>query len=295
MLPRGQPIRFRGTTETAQPGNRIQPPAVLLAGIDGPWLPRWHNRQGTATFMRNLWKIRSLGDHRSRLSRNMPKQTKAQKHALVVADRLRSEYGDAECALVHRNAFELLIATILSAQCTDERVNMVTPELFRRWPTPAAMAAAPMEELQLVIQPTGFFRAKAKSIQGCAKGLVEKHGGKVPKQLEELVELPGVGRKTANVVLGTAYDIPSGVVVDTHVTRLTRRLGMTRHTDAVKIERDLMKLLPPEEWIMFSHRLIHHGRRICKARKPLCGDCVLNELCPKIGVTEKKGVNRPAK
>ena len=215
------------------------------------------------------------------------KPTKSQKHALAVAEGLRSEYPEAECALRHKNAFELLIATILSAQCTDERVNMVTPELFRRWPTPKALADASLEELQKVIQPTGFFRAKAKSIKGCCQGLVEKHAGKVPKRLEELVELPGVGRKTANVVLGTAFDIPSGVVVDTHVTRLTGRLGMTSQKDAVKIERDLMELLPADEWIMFSHRLIHHGRRICKARKPLCGDCVLNQLCPKIGVTEK--------
>ena len=223
------------------------------------------------------------------------KQSKPQKYALAVAEGLRQEYPEAECALVHKNAFQLLIATILSAQCTDERVNMVTPELFRRWPTPKAMAEASLEDLQKVIQPTGFFRAKAKSIQGCSRGLVEKHGGKVPKQLDELVELPGVGRKTANVVLGTAYDIPSGVVVDTHVSRLTWRLGMTSHKDAVKIERDLMQLLPPEEWIMFSHRLIHHGRRICKARKPLCGDCVLNQLCPKVGVTEKGSTARGTK
>lgn len=215
------------------------------------------------------------------------KPTKAQKHALAIAEGLRNEYPDAECALLHKNAFQLLIATILSAQCTDERVNMVTPELFRRWPTPHALAEAPPEEVQKVIQPTGFFRAKAKSIQGCCRGLVEKHGGEVPRQLEQLVELPGVGRKTANVVLGTAFDIPSGVVVDTHVTRLTGRLGLTRHKDAVKIESDLMALLPPEEWIMFSHRLIHHGRRICKARKTLCSDCVLNHLCPKVGVAEK--------
>jgi endonuclease III len=214
------------------------------------------------------------------------KQSKPQKHALAIAAGLREEYPEAECALRHRNAFQLLIATILSAQCTDERVNMVTPELFRRWPTAKALADAPLEELQAVIQPTGFFRAKAKSIKGCCQGLVERHGGKVPKTLDELVQLPGVGRKTANVVLGTAYDIPSGVVVDTHVSRLSFRLGLTKLTDAVKIEQDLMKLLPEDEWIMFSHRLIHHGRRICKARKPLCGECVLNVLCPKVGVTK---------
>lgn len=214
------------------------------------------------------------------------KPTKAQKHALAVAEGLRQEYGDATCALNHKNAFQLLIATILSAQCTDERVNMVTPELFRRWPTAKTLAEAPLDDLQGVIQSTGFFRAKAKSIKGCCQGLVADHKGQVPPDLESLVKLPGVGRKTANVVLGTAYGIPSGVVVDTHVTRLTRRLGLTKQTDAVKIERDLIQLLPPEEWIDFSHRLIHHGRRICKARKPLCSACLLNPLCPKVGVTQ---------
>lgn len=208
--------------------------------------------------------------------------------AAAVAKGLAKEYGDAECALVHKNPFELMIATILSAQCTDQRVNMVTPDLFKKWSTPQAMAKAEIGQLEKTIQSTGFFRNKAKSILGCSQKLVELHGGKVPQSLEELVKLPGIGRKTANVVLGTAFGIPSGVVVDTHVTRLCHRLGLTKHTNAVKIEQDLIKLLPQEEWINFSHRLIHHGRRICIARKPRCGECMLLAICPRIGVEEKK-------
>jgi endonuclease-3 len=210
--------------------------------------------------------------------------------ASAVAKGLAKEYADAECALTHKNAFQLLIATILSAQCTDQRVNMVTPELFKKWPTPEDMARAEVRELEKVIQSTGFFRNKAKNILGCCQKLVEQHGGQVPRMLDELVKLPGIGRKTANVVLGTAYGIPSGVVVDTHVTRLCFRLGLTKHTNAVKIEQDLIKLLPEKEWIDFSHRLIHHGRRICNARKPLCGECMLLAICPRIGVEEKKPV-----
>jgi endonuclease III len=207
--------------------------------------------------------------------------------AAAVAKGLAKEYADAECALTHKNAFQLLVATILSAQCTDQRVNMVTPELFKKWPTPEDLAQADVRELEKVIQSTGFFRNKAKNILGCCQKLVEEHGGEVPRTLEELVKLPGIGRKTANVVLGTAYGIPSGVVVDTHVTRLCFRLGLTKHSNAVKIEQDLIKLLPEKEWIDFSHRLIHHGRRICNARKPLCGKCMLLEVCPRIGVEEK--------
>ncbi len=208
--------------------------------------------------------------------------------AAAVAKGLAKEYGDAECALTHRNAFQLLIATILSAQCTDQRVNMVTPELFKKWQKPNDFAQADVRELEKAIQSTGFFRNKAKNILGCCQKLVEEHGAEVPRTLDELVKLPGIGRKTANVVLGTAYGIPSGVVVDTHVTRLCFRLGLTKHTNAVKIEQDLIKLLPEKEWINFSHRLIHHGRRICNARKPLCGECMLLAICPRIGVEEKK-------
>jgi endonuclease-3 len=204
--------------------------------------------------------------------------------ALEVAQRLKKEYPDATCALVHETPFELLIATILSAQCTDERVNIVTKDLFARYSTPAALAAVPIKRLEKLIQSTGFFRNKAKNIHECCRALVAEHGGQVPADMDKLVKLPGVGRKTANVVLGTAFRIASGVVVDTHVTRLSQRLGLTKHDDAVKIERDLIEQLPQEEWIDFSHRLIWHGRRICKARKPLCGECVLDDICPKIGV-----------
>jgi endonuclease-3 len=205
-------------------------------------------------------------------------------HAAQIVALLKQEYPDAECALVHETPFQLLIATILSAQCTDARVNIVTKELFRKYKTPAALAALPVERLEKLIQSTGFFRNKAKNIHECCVKLVEEHRGQVPADMEQLVHLPGVGRKTANVVLGTAFRIASGVVVDTHVTRLSQRLGLTRQEDAVKIERDLMDVLPSEEWIDFSHRLIWHGRRVCKARKPLCEQCVLNEICPKAGV-----------
>jgi endonuclease-3 len=214
----------------------------------------------------------------------MPAVATSKKHARQVAKLLAGEYPAVECALVHDTPFELLIATILSAQCTDERVNIVTKSLFAKYSTPAALAAVPIAKLENLIHSTGFFRSKAKNIHGCCTKLVAEHGGQVPAELDKLVKLPGVGRKTANVVLGTAFGIASGVVVDTHVTRLSNRLGLTEHEDAVKIERDLIGLLPSEEWIDFSHRLIWHGRRICKARKPLCGSCVLEKICPKVGV-----------
>jgi endonuclease III len=206
--------------------------------------------------------------------------------AAKVADHLRKDYPDVTCALENETPFELLIATILSAQCTDARVNMVTPELFRRWPNAAAMATAPQPALEKVIQSTGFFRMKAKNIKGASQALVERHDGEIPKDLDSLVKLPGVGRKTANVVLGTAFGMATGVVVDTHVTRLSKRLGLTTHIDATKIEQDLMQLLPETEWVDFSHRMIHHGRAICIARKPKCPKCSMNAICPKVGVTE---------
>jgi endonuclease-3 len=167
-------------------------------------------------------------------------------------------------------------------------VNQVTGGLFRRWPTPAALAAARPADLEAVIRSTGFFRAKAKSILGCCQGLMERHGGEVPRSLDELVRLPGVGRKTANVVLGSAFGEPSGVVVDTHVGRLARRLGLTRHADAVKAERDLVAVLPRDEWIAFSHRLIEHGRTVCAARRPRCEGCVLADLCPRVGLKPER-------
>jgi endonuclease-3 len=206
------------------------------------------------------------------------------RQATRVVRALRQDYPDAECALVHENAFQLLIATILSAQCTDERVNMVTATLFQKYPTAADLAALPLGRLEKAIQSTGFFRNKAKSIKSCCQQLVELYDGQVPQDLDALVELPGVGRKTANVVLGTACGMATGVVVDTHVGRISRRLGLSAEKDAVKIEKDLMQLLPRKEWIDFSHRMIHHGRQVCKARKPRCEDCSMNSFCPRIDV-----------
>jgi endonuclease III len=198
--------------------------------------------------------------------------------AREVARRLAEEYP-AECALVHSNPFELVVATILSAQCTDERVNMVTPEVFRRWPTPADLAKADPEELESVIFPTGFFRNKARSLLGLGQTLENDYGGEVPTALEGLVKLPGVGRKTGNVVRSVAFDLP-GLPVDTHVGRISRLLGLTQSEDPVKVEHELGALLPPKEWGAFSLRLILHGRRICVARRPRCGDCFLNDICP---------------
>jgi endonuclease III len=208
----------------------------------------------------------------------------ARSRAARVARKLAELYPDAECALVHESPLELLIATILSAQCTDVRVNIVTKDLFRRYRTATDFARVPQARLEKAIRSTGFFRNKAKNIKACCQALVEHHGGQVPRDMESLVVLPGVGRKTANVVLGTAFGIPSGVVVDTHVARLCGRLGLTDHKDPVKIEQDLIRDLPPKEWIDFSHRMIQHGRQVCIARKPLCDICGLAEICPRIGV-----------
>ena len=206
------------------------------------------------------------------------------RRAEAVAERLARAWPDARCSLDFQSPFQLLVATILSAQCTDRRVNMVTGELFRRWPNPAALAAARQPELEGVIRSTGFYRAKAKNILGCCRAIVDRHGGAVPETLAELVRLPGVGRKTANVVLGTAFGRAEGVVVDTHVGRITRRLGLTRHADAVRAERDLMAVVPRAHWIAFSHWLIEHGRAICTARRPRCEQCPLSDLCPRVGV-----------
>ncbi len=194
--------------------------------------------------------------------------------------RLSATYPDAHCALDHEDPYQLLVATILSAQCTDKRVNMVTPALFEHYPSAMQMADAEREELETEIKSTGFFRSKTKSLLGMAQALVARHGGKVPDSMEELTELPGVGRKTANVILGNAFDKNVGVVVDTHVTRLSERLGLTRQTDAVKIEEDLMPLFPSEQWTMVSHLLIEHGRQICVARAPRCEICPLSDICP---------------
>lgn len=206
------------------------------------------------------------------------------RHAAKIIRRLARAYPDAHCSLNFHTPLELTIATILSAQCTDKRINLVTPALFAKYPTPADYATAPLEELEKDIQSTGFFRNKAKSIKGCCEGLVEEHGGKIPRDLDALVKLPGIGRKTANVILGTVYGLATGVVVDTHVTRLSRRMGLSKHKDAVKIERDLIDLIPKKEWISFSHRMILHGRNVCAARKPQCDDCPVNDVCPRVGV-----------
>jgi len=201
-------------------------------------------------------------------------------HAATLLARLLERYPDAHCALDFRNPFELLCATILSAQCTDKRVNMVTPSLFARYPDAVALAAANPGELEEIIRSTGFFRSKAKSLIGMAQALVERHGGLVPDDMAALVVLPGVGRKTANVVLGDAFEKSEGIVVDTHVTRLSNRLGLTSHADAVKIEQALLPLVPRERWTKVSHLLIEHGRQVCDARKPRCGECILADLCP---------------
>ncbi|MCA9184072.1 MAG: endonuclease III [Planctomycetales bacterium] len=215
----------------------------------------------------------------------MAKTGDQRRFAAQIVRRLQRDYPDAECALRYDSPLQLLVATILSAQCTDERVNMVTEGLFDKYPTADALANLPLKTLEQEIQSTGFFRNKAKNIQACCQQLVRYYGGEVPQQMEKLVELPGVGRKTANVVLGTAFGVASGVVVDTHVGRISQRLGLTDKQDAVKAEQDLMTILPRKEWIDFSHRMIHHGRKICKARKPLCEQCGMSDICPRIGVS----------
>jgi endonuclease III len=207
-------------------------------------------------------------------------KTALHERAQQILAKLIKLYPEPTCALIHSNAFELLISTILSAQCTDERVNIVTADLFRKYRQPIDYVNAPLAELERDIHSTGFYHNKAKNIQGAAATIVEKHKGQVPQTMDELHALPGVGRKTANVVLGNAFGIASGVVVDTHVTRLSQRLGLTKEDNAEKIEAELNKMIPATEWINFSHRLIAHGRQVCNARKPLCGQCQLADLCP---------------
>jgi endonuclease III len=204
--------------------------------------------------------------------------TDPQRVAAILA-KLEQAYPDATCELKHENAFQLLISTILSAQCTDVRVNQVTETLYKKYPTPQAFAYATPGELEQDIRPTGFFRNKTKSIMGASKAVIEQFGGQVPRTMEEILTLPGVARKTANVVLGTAYGVPSGIVVDTHVQRLSNRLDLTRNEDPKKIEQDLMQIIPQEKWIKFSHQIIWHGRRVCQARKPKCTECNMESLC----------------
>ena len=210
------------------------------------------------------------------LTRRSPKAERAPE----IHKRLLKTYPDAHCALDFKNPYQLTAATILSAQCTDVRVNMVTPTLFAKYPSPKELAAAKPEDVEEIIKSTGFFRNKTKSLIGMATAVDERHGGEIPRTMDDLVKLPGVGRKTANVVLGNAFDTNVGVVVDTHVTRVSQRLGLTKQTDPVKIEVDLMKLFPQEGWTMLSHLFIEHGRQICDARKPECERCPLSDLCP---------------
>lgn len=216
----------------------------------------------------------------NKAARGVPSPKDLPARAGEILSRLEREYPDAKCALDYTTPFELLVATILSAQCTDKRVNMVTPHLFAAYPGVAALAAAKQEDVEEIIRSTGFFRSKAKSIIGAANALIDNHGGEVPPRMDALVRLPGVGRKTANVILGNAFELNEGVVVDTHVGRLAVRLGFTQETDPVKVEQVLMPLFPRPKWALLAHLLIEHGRRICDARKPKCEACVLNDICP---------------
>jgi endonuclease III len=224
------------------------------------------------------WKSRRIGNRECVLGTDP-------RRILAILAGLDEAYPDATCELKHKSAFQLLISTILSAQCTDVRVNQVTETLYKKYPKPEAFAYATPHELEQEIRPTGFFRNKTKSVMGASKAIVEEFGGEVPRTMEEILTLPGVARKTANVVLGTAYGIAKGVVVDTHVMRLSRRLDLSRKTEPVKIEQDLMTVIPQEKWIRFSHQLIWHGRRVCVARKPRCVDCNLEKICYSVDKT----------
>lgn len=208
------------------------------------------------------------------------------KHGRRIVRALKKAYPDAECALTHQSGYQLVAATILSAQCTDERVNMVTPKLFEKYPTPADLAKSRQSDVERIIKSTGFFRAKATNLRGMAKALIEEHDGELPRDIDAMVKLPGVGRKTANVVLGTAYGIASGVVVDTHVKRISNLLGLTTSKNPEIIERELNAILPRKEWIDYSHRIIHHGRKVCIARRPQCRDCPLQKQCNRVGLPE---------
>ncbi len=220
----------------------------------------------------------------------MPRESKTAKTGRLrkIVALLAEAYPDARCALEHSDPLQLLIATILSAQCTDKRVNLVAKDLFQKYRSAADFAQAPAAELEEAIKSTGFFRNKARNIRACCRALVERHGGQVPRSMEELTALSGVGRKTANVVLGNAFNIACGVVVDTHVARLSQRLGLTTAQDPARIEQDLMELLPPDQWTLFSHWLIFHGRNRCNARKPDCPHCELESLCPRVGVKKRE-------
>lgn len=221
----------------------------------------------------------------AQLKNGRTKAPLAPERIAAILDGLRRLYPNVVCALTHKNAFELVIATALSAQTTDVNVNKVTPTLFKMYPTPKALAAASLPEIEAIIRSTGFYKSKARNIQAAAKVLVEEFDGKVPETIEELIRLPGVARKTANVVLGSWFGIPSGVVVDTHVLRISKRLELTRHDEPVKVEQDLVKILPQDRWIQFSHEVIHHGRQVCVARKPKCAECGIETLCNAVDKT----------
>jgi endonuclease III len=240
--------------------------------------------ESAAPARRGAARSKSVGQKPSQKAPMIAKspRTKAERQHVASATltRLLAAYPDAHCELDHRNAFELLCATILSAQCTDVRVNMVTPALFAAYPDAAALSRAEPEAVEEIVRTTGFFRAKAKSLIGMAAAVMREHGGEVPRTIAELVPLPGVGRKTANVILGNAFGLNEGIVVDTHVQRLARKLGLTREPDPIGIEKALMPLFPQEQWAMLSHLLIWHGRRVCFARKPACAACVLRDVCP---------------
>ena len=228
-------------------------------------------------------EITNATNGRSRGNKSAKRKTLTRRPAYpptLLYSHLRTLYPDAQCALHHGNAFELLCATILSAQCTDARVNMVTPVLFAAYPTAETLARASQTDVEEIIKSTGFFRNKARSLVGMAQAVVADHGGEAPGTMDELLTLPGVGRKTANVILGNAYGLNEGITVDTHVTRLSRLLGLTRHDDPVKIEQDLMRLFPRDHWALLSPLLIFHGRQVCIARRPRCGECVLSDICP---------------
>ena len=246
---------------------------VSAGGADVP-RPRSRGRRLTSSHRGSRPSRRGSESQAARLAR-----------AAEIFARLRTQYPEARCALDHRNAYQLLVATILSAQCTDARVNQVTPDLFRRYPKTADLACAERGELERLIQSTGFFRNKAKNLIAMAQALVADHSGQVPRSMEALRALPGVGRKTANVVLGNAFGINEGIVVDTHVGRLSRLLGLTTHSDPAKAEQDLMLLFPKRQWALLAHLLIFHGRRICIARRPQCGECALRDLCPSAKLT----------
>ena len=268
-----QPLSQRRPKVTATRKSSL-PNAKPAPGPRKAAVPRAPVAKGATAPAKQPKRPTSRGARRPKVTTKPPAPTD------VVYDRLLAAYPSAHCELDFQSPFQLVIATILSAQCTDKRVNMVTPHLFATYPTPEALAAAKQKDVEEIIKSTGFFRNKAKSIIGMAGALVDRHNGAVPSTMDDLVHLPGVGRKTANVVLGNAFDINEGVVVDTHVARVAARLGLTTETDPIKIEQQLMHLFPRERWTMLAHLLIWHGRRICEAKKPKCAECVLNDVCP---------------